>query len=126
MTPKEILAIDAQRNHPPGTTVGELITDINDVLRTGGDIIQQGNTLIVYRAVEPGVVEHYSFSAEPLESVLEANIAFWKMMKKAGASTVRTAYEDPQIKTLLDLADLSFEISVEEQDGDYVVEVGLQ
>ena len=64
MTPDEILEIDAKRNHPPGTVAGHLMADINDELRLGGQIVQEGDVLIVFRGVEPGVVEHHSFNAD--------------------------------------------------------------
>jgi hypothetical protein len=125
MTPKEILEIDAQRNHPPGTTVGSLITSINDEIRAGGDIIQQGNTLIVYRGIGDGVVEHHSFNADTAKNLLNANIAFWKMMQKAGASKARTTYQNPKINELLEIAKLEFDISITEDGGFFTAEVRL-
>jgi hypothetical protein len=125
MTPNEILEIDAKRNHPPGTTVGELITDINDELRRGGSIVQEGNVLIVYRTVEPGVVEHHSFNADTPQNLSKANKALWRMLKKAGAKIARTEYQNPKINTLLEQIMDEFDISIT-QDGDmYVAEVRL-
>jgi hypothetical protein len=125
MTPKEILQIDAERNHPPGTTVGDLITNINNEIRAGGDIIQQGNTLIVYRGIGDGVVEHHSFNADTAKNLLNANIAFWKMMQKAGASKAQTTYQNPKINELLEIAKLEFDISITEDGGFFTAEVRL-
>jgi hypothetical protein len=125
MTPKEILEIDAQRNHPPGTTAGDLIADINDELRAGGDIVQEGNVLIVYRAVEPGVVEHHSFNADTAQNLSNANKALWRMLKKAGAKIARTRYQNPKISALLEALIPEFDISIT-KDGDvFVAEVRL-
>jgi hypothetical protein len=125
MTPEEILEVDAKRNHPPGTTVEDLITDINDELREGGDLVQEGNVLIVYRAVEPGVVEHHSFNADTPQNLSDANKALWRMLKEAGATTARTTYQNPKISQLLEAAAGEFDIEITKKDGYFVAEVRL-
>lgn len=125
MTPKEILKIDAQRNHPPGTSVGDLITHINDELRAGGGIVQEGDVLIVYRAVEPGIVEHHSFNADTPQNLLEANKKLWRMLKKTGAKIARTDYENPKINALLNMASSEFDISITQQSTGFTAEVRL-
>jgi hypothetical protein len=125
MTPEEILEVDAKRNHPPGTTVEDLITNINDELREGGDIVQEGNVLIVYRAIKPGVVEHHSFNADTPENLLKANEALWRMLKKVGVEIATTTYSNPKINNLLDTVRDEFDISITEQDGQFVAEVRL-
>lgn len=125
MTPKEILEIDARRNHPPGTTAGHLMADINDELRAGGGVVQEGDVLIVYRAVEPGIVEHHSFSADTPQNLSNANKALWRMLKKAGAKIARTRYQNPKISALLEAAIPEFDISITEENGEFVAEVRL-
>jgi hypothetical protein len=125
MTPEEILEVDAKRNHPPGTTVEDLITNINNELREGGDIVQEGNVLIVYRAIKPGVVEHHSFNADTPENLLKANEALWRMLKKVGVEIATTTYSNPKINNLLDTVRDEFDISITEQDGQFVAEVRL-
>ena len=125
MTPDEILEIDAKRNHKPGTTAGHLRADINDELRQGGGIIQEGNVLIVYRAVEPGVVEHHSFNADTPQNLSNANKALWRMLKKAGAKVARTQYQNPKISALLEAATPEFDISITEENGIFTAEVRL-
>lgn len=125
MTPNEILEIDAKRNHPPGTTAGHLKADINDELRKGGDIVQEGDVLIVYRSVEPGVVEHHSFNADTPQNLSNANKALWRMLKKAGAKIARTRYQNPKISALLEAAMPEFDISITEENGIFIAEVRL-
>lgn len=125
MTPNEILEIDAKRNHPPGTTAGHLRADINDELRQGGGIVQEGDVLIVYRAVEPGVVEHHSFNADTPQNLSNANKALWRMLKKAGAKIARTRYQNPKISSLLEALIPEFDISITEENGQFVAEVRL-
>jgi hypothetical protein len=120
MTPDEILEIDAKRNHPPGTVAGNLKADINDELRQGGDIVQIGNVLIVYRAVEPGVVEHHSFNADTPKNLSDANKKLWQMLKKAGAKVARTTYQNPKISQLLEALMDEFDISIK-QDGEFFI-----
>lgn len=125
MTPNEILEIDVKRNHPEGTVVGNLIADINDELRMGGDLVQHGNTLIVYRGVGNGVVEHHSFNADTPMNLLQANKALWRMLKKAKATTARTTYQNPKINDLLDLARDEFNITVTQEGDVFTAEVKL-
>jgi hypothetical protein len=125
MTPEEILEVDAKRNHPPGTTAKDLIRLINGEIREGGDIIQEGDVLIVYRAIEPGVVEHHSFNADTPANLLKANEALWRMLKKVGVEIATTTYSNPKINSLLDTVRDEFDISITEQDGQFVAEVRL-
>jgi hypothetical protein len=125
MTPEEILEVDAKRNHPPGTTAKDLIRLINGELREGGDIVQEGDVLIVYRAIEPGVVEHHSFNADTPANLLKANEALWRMLKKVGVEIATTTYSNPKINSLLDTVRDEFDISITEQDGQFVAEVRL-
>lgn len=125
MTPDEILEIDAQRNHPPGTVAGELRADINEELRQGGEIIQQGDVLIVFRAVEPGVVEHHSFNADTPQNLIKANVSLWQMLKKAGAKIARTSYENPKINSLFEAVKNDFDIAITKSNGRFTAEVRL-
>jgi hypothetical protein len=125
MTPDEILEIDAKRNHKPGTTAGHLRADINDELRQGGGVVQEGNVLIVYRAVEPGVIEHHSFNADTPQNLSNANKALWRMLQKAGAKIARTRYQNPRISALLEAAIPEFDISITQQNGIFTAEVRL-
>lgn len=125
MTPNEILEIDAARNHPPGTTASDLRGLINDDLLKGGKIIQQGKTLIVFRAVEPGVVEHHSFNADTADNLIEVNKDLWRMLKKIGAKVARTTFENPKVRQLFERVKPEFDVVVTQQDGEYVAEVRL-
>ena len=125
MTPDEILKVDAARNHPPGTTVEDLRGQINRDLMKGGQIVQQGNVLLVFRAIKPGVVEHHSFNADTPENLSKANKDLWKMLKKLGVKVARTTYENPKVTQLFQAAAHEFDISITEQDGGYVAEVRL-
>lgn len=125
MTPNEILEIDAKRNHPPGTLAGHLRAGINDELRKGGGIVQEGNVLILYRAVEPGVVEHHSFNADTPANLVKANKALWRMLKKAGAKVARTRYQNPKVSALFESLMPEFDISVTQQNGIFTAEVRL-
>lgn len=125
MTPDEILEVDAKRNHPPGTVAGELRAFINEEIQEGGDIVQQGNVLIVFRAVEPGVVEHHSFNADTAQNLIKANVSLWEMLKKAGAKIARTSYDNPKINDLFNTVRNNFNISITEIDGRFTAEVRL-
>ena len=125
MTPEEILEVDAKRNHPPGTTVEELITDINDELREGGDLVQEGNVLIVYRAVEPGVVEFHTFNADTPQNLYAAVRELFLMLKQVGTEIARTTYENEKISDLFAMGRPEFDISITKEDGYFVAEARL-
>lgn len=125
MTPKEILEVDAKRNHPAGTTAGNLIADINDDIRAGGQLIQHGNTLIVFRAVEPGVIEHHSFNADTTSNLIEANKKLWRMLSKAKAKIAYTTYENPKITKLFEQVGDEFSVEITENDGVFTAKVSL-
>ena len=125
MTPDEILEIDAKRNHPPGTLAGHLRADINDELRQGGGIVQEGDALILYRAVEPGVVEYNIFNADTPTNLVKANKVLWRTLKKAGAKVARTRYQNPKISALLKSAIPEFDISITKTSDWFIAEVRL-
>ena len=126
MTPEEILEVDAKRNYPPGTDVRELITNINNEIRQGGELIQHKNVLIVYRTVEPGVVEHHSFNADTPANLVEANEKLWEMLKRAGAKQAYTTYTNPKISQLIEQEVKGFNINItEDEDGVYTATVEL-
>jgi hypothetical protein len=125
MTPKEILAIDAQQNYPPGTTAGHLMADINTELRKGGSIVQEGDVLILYRAVEPGVVEYIIFNADTPTNLVKANKVLWRMLKKAGAKIARAQYKNPKISALFESLMSDFDIFITEENGIFTAEVRL-
>lgn len=124
MTPNEILEIDAQRNHKPGTTAGHLRADINDDLRKGGSIVQEGNVLMVYRPIEPGVIEFHTFNAGTPVELVKALEKLGEVLKKAGAKKAITRYTNPKITQLFS----SFNpenATVTEKDGTFTAEVRL-
>lgn len=124
MTPEEILEVDAKRNYPPGTDVGELIANINDELRQGGDVLRHKNVLIVYRAVEPGVIEHHSFNADTPLNLVEANEKLWSMLKRAKAKRAYTTYTNPRISQLIESEVKNFDVNItEDEDGVYTATV---
>jgi hypothetical protein len=125
MTPDQILDIDATRNHPEGTTANTLKALINEDLKKGGAIVQEGNVLIAFRAVAQGVVETHSFNADTPQALLEANKALWRKLKSSGFTTVRTEYQNPKINDLLKSAMNEFDISINKDADGFVMEVRL-
>lgn len=125
MTPDEILEIDAKRNHPPGTVAGHLIAEINDELRLGGQVVQEGDVLIVFRGVEPGVVEYHTFNADTPENLVDAACKVFRMLKKAGCKVARTTYENEKITALFNMIKPEFKVNIKQADGRFISEVSL-
>lgn len=102
MTPDQILEIDAKRNHPEGTSAGNLRAVINAQLRQKGHIIQQGNTLIVFSNADGDKdVEYHCFNADTPENLTENVMKFFEMAKKLGYETATTPYQNPKVSELL-------------------------
>jgi len=125
MTPNEILKIDAKRNHPAGTVAGHLRADINNSIRSGGEVLQFGDTLIVYQTVQPGIVEHHSFNAGTPQSLIDANKSLWRLLKKAGATMAYTTYQNPKITKLFENAGDEFPVEITEDNGLFTAKVSL-
>jgi hypothetical protein len=101
MTPDQILEIDAKRNYPKGTSVGNLRAAINAQLRQKGQIVQQGKTLIVFsNADEDDDVEYHCFNADTPENLAANVMKFFEMAKQIGYATATTSYQNPKISEL--------------------------
>ena len=101
MTPDQILEIDAKRNHPEGTSAGNLRAVINEQLRQKGHIIQQGNTLIVFSNADGDKdVEYHCFNADTPENLAANVVKFFGMAKKLGYATATTPYQNPKVSEL--------------------------
>ena len=125
MTPEEILEVDAKRNHPPGTTAKDLIRLINGEIREGGDIVQEGNVLIMFRAVKPGVVEYHPFNADTPQNLYKAVRALFLMLRKAGCKVAWTTYENENISRLFEKGRPEFDIQISENNGLFTAEARL-
>jgi hypothetical protein len=102
MTPDQILEIDAKRNHPEGTSAGNLRALIRDQLRQKGHLVQEGNTLIVFsNADKDDDVEYHCFNADTPENLTANVMKFFEMAKKLGYKTATTPYQNPKVSELL-------------------------
>jgi hypothetical protein len=127
MTPDEILEVDAQRNHPPGTRAGNLRAIINDEIRNKANLVQQGNTLIVFKtAGGKKNVEFHCFNAEKPEILASNVIKFFGMAKKLGYETASTPYQNPKISELFkNFLPSKYKVNIDQKDGRYVAKVRL-
>jgi hypothetical protein len=125
MTPKEILEIDARNNHSFGTTAGHLMAEINNDLRSGGQVVQEGNVLIVYKPIEPGIVEFHTFNADTPQNLAKAVKGLAIMLRKAGAKIMQTTYTNEKISELLKNYGSGFSIVITKSDGVFTAKVSL-
>ena len=101
MTPDQILEIDAKRNHPKGTSAGNLRAIINEQLSKNGHIVQQGDTLIVFANADGDKdVEYHCFNADTPENLAANVVKFFGMAKKLGYATATTPYQNPKVSEL--------------------------
>jgi hypothetical protein len=125
MTPNEILEIDAKRNHPPGTVAGNLRAVINQELRNKGHLVQQGNTLVVFRIAGPGTAEYHCFNADTPENLVKNVMVVWKLLKKMGFKKAITPYQNPKISDLLRQFAKAYKIDITKQGTGFLATTHL-
>jgi hypothetical protein len=127
MTPAEILEVDAKRNHPPGTSAGNLMAIINDQLRGNNQLVQQGNTLIVFgNSGGVGNVEFHCFNADTPENLAKNVVKFFEMAKKLEYKTASTPYKNSKISELFKkFLPSKYKVKIDQKDGRYVAKVRL-
>jgi hypothetical protein len=126
MTPDEILEIDAKRNHPPGTVAGHLRAGINQDIRQGAQVVQQGNTLIAFRPTAKGVVGYHCFNADTPENLVKNVRAFWDMLRKVGAEKAVTPYRNEKINELLRSVGGDYKIAIARKNGGFEATTDLK
>lgn len=101
------------------------IDRLGTVLATGGQIVQQGNTLFMYKANDDKVVEFHTYNAEPANLLVENTRKFFRMLKKVGAQEVYTRYSNPKISELFQMLSPEFKTKITKSE-DYKAKVKLQ
>jgi hypothetical protein len=128
MTAEEILAIDAQRNHPPGTVVGNLRAIINQQIKEHkGHLVQQGNTLIVFSNSDgDDDVEYHCFNADTPPNLAANVMKFFELAKKLGYKTATTPYENPKVSELFkQFVAKRYKVDIKRKDGRYEAKARL-
>lgn len=127
MTPDEILEIDAQRNHEPGTEAGHLRAIINEQLRNHGDLVQSGDTLIVFSNSDgDSDVEFHCFNADTPPNLAANVVKFFEMAKKLGYKTATTPYDNPKVSELFkQFLPKKYKLDIKRKHGKYEAKVRL-
>ena len=121
---KDIIREDVKRHYPSDTNVGEIFAVFNDEIKQGGQVVRQGDAIIVYRAIAEGVIEHHSFNADSSQNLVDFHKKFWRMLDKAGVKMATTTYDNPKISNLINSVKNEFNVSItEDNDGRYVSQV---
>lgn len=97
MTPKEILAADGERR---GVSLSKMIGTVNMFLRKGGKLIQEGNTLIMFKNSGDNTAEFHPFHAGSAEEMVKNIIKFAEMLKKLGFEFMTTEYQNERFNSL--------------------------
>jgi hypothetical protein len=123
-TIEQILEIDTKKHYPIGTEVGEVFASFNDHMREGAEVIRQGDAIIVFKVIAPGVIEHHSFNADSTKNLVDFHKKFWRMLEKAGAVMAVTTYGNPKINDLINSVKNEFDVSIiENDDGTFTSQV---
>lgn len=123
MTPKEILAVDLERNQPSYMTMPKVIGFINKTISNGGKMVRQGNTLMLFRNVGDNTAEFHSFSADKPNEYLSNMAKFANMLKKMGFEYAVTQFQNPKLAGMFKAA--GFDAAVEKTASGYTAKVSL-
>lgn len=123
MTPKEIIAADAAKNHPD-IPLEDHVERVGRLLAAGGQIVQQGNTLFLYKPKDDRQVEFHTYNADPAEKLVENTRKFFRLLKRVGAQEVFTMYANPRISELFKMLEPEFKARITKGDQ-YVAKVRL-
>jgi len=123
-TVEQILEEDTRKHYPQGTEVGQVFAAFNEHIREGGQVLRQGNALIVFKPIAEGIVEHHSFNADSTANLVDFHKKFWRMLDKAGIKMATTTYENPKINDLINSVKDEFDVTINTNpDGTYTSEV---
>jgi hypothetical protein len=125
MTPDEILEIDAKRNYPPGTQAGHLRAAINNNTRKNGGLLQQGNTLVMFRLSGPKKVDFYAFNADTPQNLAKNLEKVFQVFKKLKIERANSPYERQDIREAFKLIAKKFKIETKKEPDGMEVEVVL-
>ena len=124
MTLEELLTEDTKKHYPPGTEVGQVFAAFNQHMREGAEVVRQGDAIIVFKSIGPGIIEHHSFNADSTQNLVDLHKKFWRMLDKAGAKMATTTYENPKINKLIESVKDEFDVSIiDNEDGTFTSEV---
>jgi hypothetical protein len=126
MTPEEILKIDAKRNHD-GIEVKKLIGYINQEIHSGAQLVQENDTLVLFKSVKDDKAEFHTFNAGSAADLAKNVKLFLQMLKKMGYKAACTDYDNPLIsKLFMTYIDPVYKVNItENKPNGYHVEVTL-
>lgn len=124
MTLDELIREDVKRHYPPETDVREVFTMFNKEIKGGAQVVRQGDSIIVYKPIEKGVIEHHSFNADSTQNLVDLHKKFWRMLAKAGVKMATTTYDNPKISDLINAVKNEFNVSItKNKNGRFVSQV---
>jgi hypothetical protein len=100
MTPEEILAVDVKRN-PQGGDIKDLRRAINSYAEIGGHLVQQGNTLIMFRTKRGTTADFHCFNADTPANLVQNVKTFYELLRKLGYTEAETPYDNEKINPLI-------------------------
>lgn len=123
MTPKEILEVDVKRNQPSYMDLKKVITFINYIIKNGGKLVREGNTLMLFRKLSEDSVEFHSFSADEPRVYLSNMAKFANLLKKLGFDFAVTQFQNPKQAGMFRAA--GFDAEIEQTNEGYQAKVRL-
>ena len=125
MEPKEILEIDAKRNHKD-TNAQDLLDIINREIGLGAQIVQGGKTLMIFKPIGERRAEFHCFNADSAANLVKNVMGLFAALRKLGYAYAETPYDNPRVSELIQQTVPAGRVRIEPiPDGRYLAEVTL-
>jgi len=127
MTQEEIIAAHLQNNGMQSSPE-QLIGTVNAILRSGGDLVRDGNCLLVYKKFRDGVII-YMINGGSSTGYIRAFRNFMKLFEKLGITKgymrVADVESAQQIARAVGMGNVSFERLSDTQTDPYLMTMEL-
>jgi hypothetical protein len=126
MTPDQIIKHDAEHNQED-MSLDEIVAQINhEINNEGARLVQEGNTLIIFKTKEDGSCEFHCFNADTPENLAKNVVTFLTLAKKLGYPSASTPYKNPAVSHLIKkFFTGKFDFEINHTEDGYVAEVTL-
>jgi hypothetical protein len=125
MTPAEIIQYDTVKNGTGDVTAQQVMGQLNAAVKQGWKVMQQGDTLIIFKKTKGTEAEFHTFNAARSAQLVENVIKLFALLKKVGFTTAFTTYSNPKISSLFESAKDRVNTTITNEGGSFKAQVEL-
>jgi hypothetical protein len=101
------------------------MADINENNEQNGSVVQQGNTLIMFRMISSDTVEFHCFNADSPKNLVKNVEEVLRMFRQLEIKFAETPYTNPQVSDLFKQVSDEFEIKITKTPDGFSAKVRL-